>query len=68
MSKYYVNTNEQQNGDHEVHREDCAWLPLPQNRIYLGEFSSCQPAVAAARKHYSQVNGCYHCSRECHTT
>lgn len=68
MYSYYVNKNEQQNGDHEVHREGCSWLPASQNRIYLGEFSNCKSAVEAAKKHYSQVNGCIHCSTECHTS
>lgn len=67
MAKYYVNQNAQNNGDHEVHKEGCNFLPLPKNRTYLGEFSNCASAVREAKKHYSQVNGCYFCSRECHT-
>lgn len=67
MKKYYVNKNEQPNGDHEVHSEDCYWLPKVENRIYLGTFSNCKGAVVEARKHYSQVNGCKHCSKPCHT-
>ncbi len=68
MASYYVNKNAQSNGDHEVHREGCSWLPNALNRIYLGAFSSCVGAVNEARKYYSQVNGCYYCSNECHTT
>ncbi|MFD2568572.1 hypothetical protein [Pseudotenacibaculum haliotis] len=68
MADYYVNKNAQSNGDHEVHRYDCSYLPYPENRIYLGDFSSCHGAVQAARKYYSQVNGCYHCSEACHTS
>ena len=67
MASYYVNDNAQDNGDHEVHRWGCSWLPLAQNRTYLGEFSSCAPAVRAARRIYNQVNGCYYCCRACHT-
>ena len=67
MTEYYVNKNAQPNGDHEVHREGCRWLPLPQNRIALGKFYTCHGAVAEARKYYRQVNGDYFCSRECHT-
>ena len=33
--RFYVNTNAQPNGDHEVHRSTCAWLPDVENRIYL---------------------------------
>lgn len=67
MAKHYVNKNVQSNGDHEVHKEDCSWLPEVHNRIYLGNFESCRPAVQEARKHYGQVNGCYYCSSACHT-
>jgi len=51
MARYYVNKNAQPNGDHEVHKEDCTFLPLPQNGTYLGDITSCPPAVAEARKH-----------------
>lgn len=68
MKKYYVNQNEQLNGDHEVHTEDCDYLPLPSNRKYLGEFSSCKPAVDEAKKTYSKSNGCKTCCNACHTT
>jgi hypothetical protein len=63
--KYYVHTKAQSNGDHEVHKQDCTWLPLPENRVYLGEFSNCFEAVIAARRHYTDVDGCHYCSREC---
>ncbi len=68
MSKYYVNKNAQSNGDHEVHKEGCSYLPLASNRIYLGEFSSCRSAVSAAKRYYSKVNGCYYCCNACHTS
>ena len=67
MASSYVNMNAQANGDHEVHRAGCQWLPNAGNRIYLGEFHSGQPAVTAARNQYQQVNGCYFCSNACHT-
>ncbi len=67
MARYYVNKKAQSNGDHEVHRTGCKWLPEKQNREYLGNFSSCGPAVREAKKHYTQVNGCYYCARNCHT-
>lgn len=68
LMRYYVNKNAQANGDHEVHTEICKWLPEPQNRLYLGDFNSCQQAVAEAKKHYRQSNGGKHCSPECHTS
>ena len=68
MLNYYVNKNAQPNGDHEVHREGCAWLPNIENRIHLGQFFSCQSAVLEAGKHYVQTDGCAHCSSACHTS
>ena len=65
--RYYVNKNTQNSGDHEVHEQTCSFLPGESSRTYLGDFSSCQPAVAEARNHYRQVNGCFFCSRACHT-
>lgn len=67
MRRYYVNKNAQANGDHEVHDEACSRCPLPHNRIYLGRFATCRSAVTEAKKYYQQVNGCYYCSRACHT-
>lgn len=68
MARYYVNKNAQSNGDHEVHKLECSWVPIEKNRIYLGEFSNCKEAVKEAKKHYSKVNGCYYCSNNCHTS
>ena len=67
MAQYYVNKQEQDNGDHEVHTSDCSWLPNAENRIYLGEFISCHGAVEKAKEYFPQSNGCKHCSSECHT-
>ncbi|MCX6168671.1 MAG: hypothetical protein NTX65_05005 [Ignavibacteriales bacterium] len=67
MSSYYVNKNAQTTGEHEVHKSGCSFLPTAENRIYLGEFSNCKEAVKEAKKHYSNVDGCYYCSTECHT-
>lgn len=64
---YYVNENAQSNGDHEVHEEACSYLPKEENRIDLGDFAGCAAAVSEAREYFTQVNGCVHCSEECHT-
>ncbi|TIU90036.1 MAG: hypothetical protein E5V74_06040 [Mesorhizobium sp.] len=68
MASYYVNMNEQANGDHEVHRHGCSFMPNVENRLYLGEHDSCGPAVRVAKRTYPQSNGCYYCSYPCHTT
>lgn len=68
MSTYYVNTNAQSNGDHEVHTSSCTFLPMQSNRKYLGEHSGCRTAVIEAKKYFRQSNGCYFCSSLCHTS
>ena len=66
--RYYVNINAQLNGDHEVHRSECSFLPELENRIYLGDFTNCRVAMTEAKKHFRDVDGCYYCSKECHTS
>ncbi|SER33443.1 hypothetical protein SAMN05216589_0226 [Halopseudomonas bauzanensis] len=65
LKQYFVNTLAQPNGDHEVHREGCSWMPL--SRQSVGYHASCYPAVQAARMYYSRADGCAHCSPQCHT-
>ena len=67
MAFYYVNKNAQANGDHEVHKDGCEYLPTINNRIHLGDFTNCRDAVLTARTYYRRVNGCFYCSRACHT-
>lgn len=67
MAKYYVNSKAQTTGEHEVHKEGCDYLPAPEHRVYLGDFTNCKEAVKEARKRYSDVDGCYYCSKDCHT-
>lgn len=67
MASYYRNKNAQSNGDHEVHHAGCYYLPVLENRHYLGEFTSCFQAVATAKIYDSSADGCVHCSPACHT-
>ena len=51
----------------EVHTLGCRTLPAEHNRVYLGEFSRCQEAVAEAkRRGFAGADGCGNCSRPCH--
>lgn len=67
MPRYYVNKNTDDQGDHEVHKEGCSWLPEPDNRIYLGIHADCHGAMEEAKKHYDRVNGHAVCATDCHT-
>lgn len=68
MAYYYVNKNQQSNGDHEVHKTGCSYMPNQDNRLYLGDYSSCGPAVQKAKEYYPKSNGCYYCANACHTS
>lgn len=56
MAIYYVNKNAQSNGDHEVHKSGCEYMPSIENRLSLVDFTNCHEAVREAKKHYSQSN------------
>lgn len=68
MAYYYVNKKAQANGDHEVHKSGCSFMPNTENRTYLGDFTSCGPAVVEAKKIYSKADGCAYCSPSCHSS
>ncbi|MFT6068956.1 MAG: hypothetical protein ACJAT2_003616 [Bacteriovoracaceae bacterium] len=69
MPNYYVNKQAQPNGDHEVHKNTgCPHPANPKNRVPLGVHLSCTSAVKEAKKYFKQVNGCFFCARECHTS
>jgi hypothetical protein len=67
MEHYYVNKNTHTNprGDHEVHIKSCRLLPMNE-AIDLGLHPNCHSAVRKAKEHYTKVDGCIHCCRECH--
>ena len=54
MPNYYVNLNQQpDSGVHEIHKENCDYLPDIENRKYLGIFKNCHKAVNKAVSCYS---------------
>ncbi len=63
---YYINKNAQIGGEHEIHTSTCFYLPAIENRIYLGCFDNCADAIKAARRYYSNVDGCFYCCPNCH--
>jgi hypothetical protein len=73
--RYFMNANQQTNGDYEVHDNLCSYGKQVIDPVELGDYASCQPAVQkaerlygrAARQNDGQVNGCYYCCRPCHT-
>lgn len=66
MPNYYVNTDSQPAGEHEVHTTECGHGPAAAKRKPLGWYASCSLAIEAAKRLYTQVDGCKFCSKECH--
>ncbi|HCS21252.1 MAG TPA: hypothetical protein DIW47_11945 [Bacteroidetes bacterium] len=66
MARYFINNKAQANGDHEVHKQGCTFMPA--DKTELGEHSNCYSAIIIAKDSYSRVNGCYFCSKECHSS
>ena len=64
MYKYFVSRVSIGNGNHEVHKEDCCFIPFPELRIDLGVHENGKSAVEKAKIFYEQINGCYYCSEE----
>lgn len=67
MDFYYVDKVALKNGDHEVHKSSCRFVPDEKDRIFLGYFGSCKDAALEAKRYFKQCNGCYHCCFLCHT-
>jgi hypothetical protein len=67
MSKYYINKIAKSDGCHELHTDECKYLPSKGNRVYLGNHSAYIDAVKEARKYYTESNGCFFCSNLAYT-
>lgn len=70
MDTYCVNTQEDDEREHEVHNltKGCEKLPAPPNRRMLGEHWTCTTAVRKAKAFFPTANGCWFCSRDCHNS
>ncbi|MCV6629624.1 MAG: hypothetical protein OIF50_07165 [Flavobacteriaceae bacterium] len=68
MTNYYVNKIPSDNQDHEVHKEECPWLPEKFKLTLVGRFSNCKEAVEAAKNHFKKANGCCFCNNKCFQT
>ena len=65
MKHYFVNMDPKKNPNynHEVHTPGCQWGDqVPQwRRIALGDFDNEIEAVRAAKRYYSDADGCKEC-------
>ena len=65
---YYVNDNQTLNPGlhHEVHTEQHAQLLGISSKIYLGYYFNEVDAVAKAKQHYRDADGCAVCCPKAH--
>lgn len=63
---YYVNRNKDNQGNNEVHRDSCGFLPHYENREYIGWCQNSYEAVLIAKQKYPKADGCWHCCPESH--
>lgn len=62
MALYYVNKAPQRGGDHEVHKEGCAFMPA--YREVIGDFPNTASALTEARmNHFVRAVPCLICCR-----
>lgn len=68
LKRYYVNNNQTHNPGlhHEVHTEEHANALGITNKTYVGYFSSEVDAVSAAKRIYSDADGCIICCPKAH--
>lgn len=66
MTLYYVDKRSRLDGDHEVHRSGCSFMPEERHRMRLGDHLSCHAAVSEARRHFERITGCVWCSPACY--
>lgn len=64
---YYFNKNTDNHYRHEVHSDDCSYLPNTENRVYIGYENSCKDAIDRANLEHPtrSFDGCYWCCRPC---
>lgn len=68
MPFYYFNNKIDNNYRHEVHTEDCSYLPALSNRTLIGFEISCRNAIERAKQEHPNklFDGCFWCATSCH--
>lgn len=68
FGNYYYNKNLDSNGNHEVHHQNCSWMPKEHNKVLIGFSLDCDQAIRDVKAKTGKTNfdGCYHCCPKCH--
>ena len=65
LRRYYVNKNALINGRHELHKDDCNFLPKSEVCIDLGIHMNYHSAIIKAMDYFKQLNCCFCCTHDC---
>lgn len=68
MPFYYFNNKVDNHYRHEIHIEDCPYIPELLDRTFIGLESNCKAAISRAKREHptKDFDGCYYCCIECH--
>lgn len=66
MPNFYLSKELSQHFEHEIHKDDCLYLPDEKSRNLIGNFNTSQEAFDAISKSTQHVNGCYWCCNSIH--
>jgi hypothetical protein len=61
MDYFYVDKKPQADGSHQVHRGTCKFLPVNEDRMFLGYFDRYEDPVVLAKNWFPLSTGCKHC-------
>lgn len=69
MYYYYFSKRTNEYINHEVHTNECSYLPNHENRVLIGFEFSCHPALTRVRKKYplKTFHACIWCCRACNS-
>ncbi|MEP1086918.1 hypothetical protein [Algoriphagus sp.] len=61
MKFFYLSSNPNESGQHEVHDRDCVLIPDSYDRDYLGPYNTGNEALRKAQTMKTEVGLCKHC-------
>lgn len=61
MKFYYLSTEPNNDGDHEIHTRECSKIPSFHKRLYLGPFNNGHEALGLAKVSHSKSVICQAC-------
>jgi len=64
FSQYFVSVKPLTNDYHQIHKDDCPFLPEKEKRILLGHFDSGNEALTESKSYFKRSECCRFCMKE----